>query len=122
VTRRRVPLRIGQQAGQARLFGDQLLQAFGVGARVARQKVRVRHHALGTASIGEGDGPVPDVAELGVHRNPDLLTVKLAPKGHVVLHVREDGTTHREVGRVLQIQQARQRPAKAAGIEQEGRY
>ncbi|MNV41669.1 hypothetical protein D3C71_1333110 [compost metagenome] len=103
---------------QAGRLGNDGLQALGLAAGEAREKLGRGHHALRAAAIRERNGPEPYVRVLRVHADQNLLAIDVL-RIDAVLDMREQRAAHRKVRRCLQRQQPGQHAAKAAGIEQE---
>src|SRR5438128_10339572 len=115
---RRIPTRVREQVAQRRIFVYQGLQPLGIRTVVACQETGFSHHTQRAATVGERNEPVPYIAMFWMHRNPNLVAVESRQRD-TVFDVRENRFAHWETRWGFQSEQARQNPAKAAGVEQE---
>ncbi|KAI1695956.1 hypothetical protein Ddc_20780 [Ditylenchus destructor] len=105
------PLQIGSGLGHGAQRGHQVF----VGAA---EQVLSAHHAERAAAVRERNQPVPDAVLFGVHADQYLFAVK-AGVVDAVFEVGEDGFARRHRRWPLQVEQARQHAAVAAGVQHE---
>jgi len=113
-----IKYRIVQKRGQARLLGNKLLQH---GLPISPRNIEhlcFAHHTNTTSSVTERNQPIPDIAQFGVNDNTDIIAI-IADVINPVFQMGKECLSHRKTGRFFQIQQARQYPAKTAGIQNE---
>src|SRR6185369_10359647 len=89
-----------------------------VRAGVTREVIAGRHDAERAVAVRERDEPGPDVSVRRIDADPDLLPIEGA-RDDAILDVAEPRRADRKARRLLELEEPRQRAAKAAGIEDE---